>query len=339
MLGRELAIDRRGAYPAIDAAAYPAIDAAAYPGYPHTSMIVECPGCQSRYDVTGRPPGTRARCRCGVLFELPEAPAQQQSMVLECPRCGGHVAATNHACEFCRVELRVKACPCCFARMFQGARHCSQCGTVVVVPAAADAEGEAIARHCPRCASTELVARLIGDVTLDDCPTCRGSFVDAAALHRILNERKQTKVHTMLSELAPPGTSGQIMIPTVADPNGPMYIRCPDCNKHMNRQNFARGSGIVIDVCRSHGTWFDRDELSHVVEFALSGGLDRAERLEAEAAAREERGRQYSKHLASLKQENQHGPFIGPGRPGTAAVLAELFRRLGGFLARRAPRR
>ena len=34
-------------------------------------MIVECPGCHSRYDVTGRPPGTRARCRCGSVFLLP----------------------------------------------------------------------------------------------------------------------------------------------------------------------------------------------------------------------------------------------------------------------------
>lgn len=293
-------------------------------------MIVECPGCQSHYDVTGRPPGTRARCRCGMLFELPEAPTQQQSAVLACPNCGGSVGATNHACEFCDAELRVKACPCCFARMFQGARHCNQCGTSVVVPAAANDEGEAITRHCPRCVSTELVARLIGEFALDECPTCRGSFVDVAALQRILAERKQNKIHAMLVELAPPGTSGQFAIPHIADPNGPMYIRCPDCSKHMNRRNFARGSGIIIDVCRSHGTWFDKDELSHAVEFALSGGLERAARLDAEEAARDERNR---RHLETVQLEH-HSPVFSTQRTTMPSLLADLFRKLGGFLAR-----
>ena len=301
-------------------------------------MIVECPGCQSHYDVTGRPPGTRARCRCGVLFELPEAPTQQQSAVLECPRCGGHVAATNHVCEFCEVELRVKACPCCFARMFLGARHCSQCGTAIVEPAAANAEGEAITRHCPRCVTTEMIARLIGDITLDECPTCRGSFIDVAALERVLRERQQSKVQAMLSELAPPGTSGQFPIPTVADSGGPMYIRCPDCGKHMNRRNFARGSGIIVDVCRSHGTWFDKDELSHMVDFALSGGLDRAARLEAEQQALEDRTRRASQRMDAVRME-QHSMAFSMQRSTMPTLLVDLFRRLGGFLARGSGRR
>jgi len=42
----------------------------------------------------------------------------------------------------------------------------------------------------------------------------------------------------------------------------------------MNRINFARCSGVVVDVCKGHGTWFDRDELHEIVEFIRSGGLD-----------------------------------------------------------------
>jgi len=44
----------------------------------------------------------------------------------------------------------------------------------------------------------------------------------------------------------------------------------------MNRVNFARCSNVGVDVCKTHGTWFDRDELRRIVEFIRAGGLDRA---------------------------------------------------------------
>jgi Zn-finger nucleic acid-binding protein len=48
----------------------------------------------------------------------------------------------------------------------------------------------------------------------------------------------------------------------------------------MNRMNFANFSGVIIDVCRPHGTWFDRDELRRIVEFIRAGGLDQARERE-----------------------------------------------------------
>ena len=44
----------------------------------------------------------------------------------------------------------------------------------------------------------------------------------------------------------------------------------------MNRQNFAKFSGVVLDVCREHGTWFDKGEIRGCIEFVLSGGLVKA---------------------------------------------------------------
>jgi hypothetical protein len=44
----------------------------------------------------------------------------------------------------------------------------------------------------------------------------------------------------------------------------------------MNRVNFARCSGVVLDVCRRHGTWFDMQELHRIVHFIRAGGLDDA---------------------------------------------------------------
>ena len=54
------------------------------------------------------------------------------------------------------------------------------------------------------------------------------------------------------------------------------YVKCPTCGQLMNRMNFARHSGVIVDVCKSHGTWFDRDELRQIVEFIGAGGLDAA---------------------------------------------------------------
>lgn len=58
------------------------------------------------------------------------------------------------------------------------------------------------------------------------------------------------------------------------------YVPCPQCGQLMNRINFARCSGIVVDVCKGHGTWFDRDELREIVEFIRGGGLDLARQKE-----------------------------------------------------------
>jgi Zn-finger nucleic acid-binding protein len=44
----------------------------------------------------------------------------------------------------------------------------------------------------------------------------------------------------------------------------------------MNRQVFARISGVIVDVCKDHGVWFDTGELEAVIEFIEAGGLEAA---------------------------------------------------------------
>jgi Zn-finger nucleic acid-binding protein len=43
----------------------------------------------------------------------------------------------------------------------------------------------------------------------------------------------------------------------------------------MARVNFGKHSGIVVDVCRWHGTWFDAGELDAAMEFVHAGGVPR----------------------------------------------------------------
>ena len=50
----------------------------------------------------------------------------------------------------------------------------------------------------------------------------------------------------------------------------------------MHRVNFAGCSGVIIDWCREHGSWFDSNELQQVVRFIQAGGMKKAREREKE---------------------------------------------------------
>jgi Zn-finger nucleic acid-binding protein len=54
------------------------------------------------------------------------------------------------------------------------------------------------------------------------------------------------------------------------------YLSCPDCRETMSRMNFGLRSGVIVDVCQVHGTWFDRGERARVVDFVRMAGLPSA---------------------------------------------------------------
>jgi Zn-finger nucleic acid-binding protein len=66
------------------------------------------------------------------------------------------------------------------------------------------------------------------------------------------------------------------------------YRPCSVCRQMMNRKNFGGSSGVIVDVCAKHGTWFDAGELPQVLEFVKSGGLvrERAREQERQRLAR-----------------------------------------------------
>jgi Zn-finger nucleic acid-binding protein len=291
-------------------------------------MIVECPGCKSRYDVSGRPAGTRARCRCGTEFALPDP--RQEAGALTCPGCGAPVGQDAHRCQFCSAELLVRACPRCFARIFHGHVHCPHCGVTVGVPARANPDGSTSARTCPACkTSHELVARLVGEILLDECSGCHGVWLDAAAVDRIVRDRQQSSLGT-LRQMMPPepgiGAAQGAGAPAAAAARR-MYIACPDCGQIMNRVNFARHSGIILDVCRGHGTWFDRSELPRVVDFVMKGGVEESQRREIESLREQTR-------RASADAEAARSRAAWAGTPGYEPSGVDLLGSALGLIGR-----
>lgn len=60
----------------------------------------------------------------------------------------------------------------------------------------------------------------------------------------------------------------------------------------MQRRNFRKASGVILDICKSHGTWLDVDELEQLAGFILSAERPQSERnprdIEARGARRAE---------------------------------------------------
>jgi Zn-finger nucleic acid-binding protein len=217
---------------------------------------------------------------------------------LNCPTCGAAAATDAARCQFCDARLATVACPRCFAMMFIGSLHCSRCGAKA---RRAEPTGENLSRRCPRCrVGLESVA--VGEASLGECARCGGLWVDVESFEQIIREREQQTVALGAASIVPREPGGQV------EPSKVRYVPCPQCNQLMNRVNFARCSGVIVDVCKGHGTWFDRDELRRIVEFIRGGGLDNArerEKLEIE----EERQRLRQEQLAAATLHNR--PLAG----------------------------
>ena len=205
-------------------------------------MIVECSGCKRRYDVSGRPAGSRARCRCGTVFTLPDPPKTPSA--LNCPQCAANVPIDSSTCQYCSASLAVRACPRCFGMLFLGTTFCPGCGSKVEEPATALPDGSAAPRFCPRCqggGSIRLESRLMSEVMLDSCPHCDGTFLDSDLLERILAERRYQPGPA--PDRGPGYDSRTDPGSDRAKPQGPFYIKCPDCSSSWFDDSSRRAPG------------------------------------------------------------------------------------------------
>lgn len=141
-------------------------------------------------------------------------------------------------------------------------------------------------------------------MTLDECAACGGVFVDPPSFERICAEREQQAVVLRTSFPAPAAPA----------PRADRYWPCPVCGRLMNRQNFARLSGVLVDVCKGHGVWFNHGELQAIVEFIRAGGLDRA-RERDKADLEEERRRLRQEQYAQALRSGSPAPLESRGDP------------------------
>ncbi len=106
----------------------------------------------------------------------------------------------------------------------------------------------------------------LGTTTVEECERCQGIWLDVGSFEKICADREQQAAVLGGASATPAYLVNERVVIK--------YLPCPHCSQLMNRLNFARCSGVIVDVCKGHGTWFDRDELSRIIEFIRAGGLE-----------------------------------------------------------------
>jgi Zn-finger nucleic acid-binding protein len=232
---------------------------------------------------------------------------------LNCPNCGAGVASDSTVCKFCQTRLKTVACPKCLGLMFFGSKFCGHCGEKVV---AAEANQANDLGNCPRC-GIGLQRLEIGKISLSECERCSGLWSDAETFESICLDRDQ-----QTAALAYFG--GHTDVEPAKIPI--RYVPCPHCKQLMNRSNFAHSSGVIVDLCKEHGVWFDPGELPKIVDFIENGGLARAR--EKEKIALDEERQKIREERRQLELDEMRSAAF-PGRAsGFEIGGSEFFKAL-----------
>ena len=131
--------------------------------------------------------------------------------------------------------------------------------------------------------SRRLVSRQIGQEKLAilECGSCAGFWLGHDAF-RLLIERAQRETlpeGTLLEN--PRDVAAKFGLPAGSVRPKPQaadsfYRPCPLCGELMNRRNYGGTSGVIIDLCKEDGIWFDADELARILAWIRSGGVEKA---------------------------------------------------------------
>jgi len=231
------------------------------------------------------------------------------AVALHCPNCGAPAGPGDQTCKYCHATLATVSCPSCFALMFEGSAYCPQCGA-----RRARTGGGARTARCPACPATMREVQ-IGETALMECDRCHGMWVDSATFEHICANR-ETQAAVLHQWTAPPARgSGEIH-----------YRKCVACGKLMNRINFGRVSGTVVDVCKGHGTFLDAGELHLIVSFIQQGGLDRARQRQIDELQEQVELMRATQSLQDAHHRDAH--FATTTRTWNGRDLLDLLERL-----------
>jgi Zn-finger nucleic acid-binding protein/ribosomal protein L40E len=286
--------------------------------------LVACTNCHTQYDVS-EIVAKSFPCRCGETVENSPHEAVD-AQIHRCGSCGALVTPDAESCEYCGSAIVRDTrnlsliCPECYARSTEDSRFCTACG-VAFRPEQVQVEGFEL--PCPVC-TVLMPPRQLGGVGLNECTSCSGLWVPDESFDLLVSraiEARRNADPAQLIGLKPRVSGSNPATQRV------QYRKCPVCDGYMQRRNFRKSSGVIIDVCWQHGTWLDADELEQIAGFILSGGTTAptlVERPSQEARASAEFARIRAQNQPTWQQPAGQGGVVG----SFVDVLAGLFRAL-----------
>jgi Zn-finger nucleic acid-binding protein len=294
-------------------------------------VLAACAACQRQYEVRDLKPGHRFHCACGEIVTVPQD-GELHRDALHCAGCGATRQGTETNCRFCQTAFlaedldRTTTCPSCFTRITDLARFCDHCGVSITATTIA---GTSTRLGCPVCGpETLLVHRQLTEIATDECAQCGGVWLDSARFQHAIEHAQKSQVTNETR------TGGLTAAQTVRKQDGPLYRPCPACNQVMNRRNYGGTSGVVIDTCKTHGSWFDADELARVIAWIRTGGLAKSrERQARDAEAAEKRRRERATPvMMDLPERGHHdtrvsGDLFEVGIEALVSVIGSVFNR------------
>jgi Zn-finger nucleic acid-binding protein len=203
-----------------------------------------------------------------------------------CPTCAAGIPKDAKACPYCGAEVVLPRpfgadapaelktfCPRCGQLYPSAAAKCPRCP-----PGSTDERGG----RCPRCAG-DLEPKAVGRVTVDECRACHGTWFDGDELEHAMDLTTRGMAKAEAGSL-------RASLPTAAPEREVRYLACVRCGERMARKQIAPRTGLIVDVCRFHGIWFDAGEIEHFRKFVAVGGLEvvRVEGVSAMEAKRRE---------------------------------------------------
>lgn len=248
-----------------------------------------------------------------------------EAPTFKCSVCGAPARAGEFSCHYCGAGIATLRCSRCFHMNMSDAQRCSGCGAELGLIV----ESELQDRQCAECL-TPLEAMKEPAGTLLACRKCGGQFVEHALLRSLLEQYETTGLAFPDAPYHKPATKSAL--------ERVHYRPCVVCQQMMNRKNFGTVSGVIVDVCAKHGTWFDAGELPQVLEFVKSGGLVRERLREQE---RQHLAQMHERDRAALGTESEHASFslldrspVSARSAAHASFGADLWRFIHEVLSR-----
>jgi Zn-finger nucleic acid-binding protein len=249
-------------------------------------FLLTCEDCSRQYDARDLAVGSRFRCACGTTIVVPRMRTHDADVV-RCSSCSAPREAGADGCSHCGSDYTLHErdlhtiCPRCMTRISDRARYCHHCATPILPQGDAGAPTD---RVCPACVEKQaLNSRALSQgIAILECPGCAGFWLGRQAFETLLGKAREGA----LPESHTTAAGGELRVTRHA---GPVYRRCPECDKMMHRHNFGRCSGVIIDSCRDHGDWFDAEELDRVLQWIRKGGEAATTRRDAAERRHQER--------------------------------------------------